>query len=100
MALAGGRSGTVGASRWGGRIMAGQAPRTPRELEAELIERAAKDEAFRRALLADPKGTIDRELGVQVPEGVALTVVEETPGSRYLVLPPRPPSAGHELHEL
>ncbi len=42
--------------------MAGQAPRTRRELEAGLIERAAKDEAFRRALVADPKGTLPRRL--------------------------------------
>ena len=65
--------------------MDGRAPRKRHELEAGLIERAAKDEAFRRALLADPTGTLERELGVRMPEGVALTVVEETPVSRYFV---------------
>jgi hypothetical protein len=79
--------------------MAGQAPTTRRELEAELIGRASKDEAFRRALVDDPTGTLERELGVQVPEGVTLTVVEETPTSRYVVLPHRPAGGGRELSD-
>ena len=74
--------------------MAGQAPKTRREIEAGLIERAAKDEAFRRALVDDPTGTLERELGVEVPAGVTFTVVEESPTHRYLVLPHRPPSGG------
>jgi hypothetical protein len=72
--------------------MAGQAPRTRRELEAELARRAWEDEAFRRALVADPKGTLARELGVRVAEGATLTVLEETPTHRYLVLPSALPS--------
>ena len=79
--------------------MAGQAPRTRQELEAGLIERAAKDEAFRRALVEDPRGTLERELGVQVPEGVGLTVLEETPTTRYLVLPPAPRRDDSELSD-
>jgi hypothetical protein len=78
-------------------MMAEQTPRPRRELEAGLIERASKDEAFRRALVADPRGTIERELGVRVPEGVGLTVVEETPTARYLVLPPAPSRGGGTL---
>jgi hypothetical protein len=79
--------------------MDGQGPRTRREVEAELTRRAWQDEAFRRALLADPSGTLEREWGVRLPEGVGLTVVEETATSRYLVLPPRPPSDDHELSD-
>jgi hypothetical protein len=71
-----------------------QAPRARQAVEAELVERAWRDEAFRRALAADPTGTLQRELAVSVPEGISLTVLEETPTSRYLVLPPRPPGGG------
>ena len=35
-------------------------------------------------------GQIERETGVRVPEGLSLTVVEETATGRYLVLPPAP----------
>jgi hypothetical protein len=83
----------------GGRIMAGQAPRKRHEVEAALIERATKDEAFRRALIADPTGTLEREIGAKAPEGFSLTVVEETPEHRYLVLPPAPRGEGGELSD-
>ena len=69
-----------------------------RELEARLVERALKDSAFRRVLIDDPRGTLERELGVRVPEGTSLTVVEETPTRRYLVLPHRAPR-GEELSD-
>jgi hypothetical protein len=70
-----------------------------RDSEARLIDRAWKDEAFRRALIEDPKGTLERELQVKVPEGVSLTVLEETPTQRYLVLPPAPRQDGGELSD-
>lgn len=50
--------------------------------------RAGQDTAFRQALVADPRGTIDREFGVQLPSNLALRVVEENPTTRYMVLPP------------
>jgi hypothetical protein len=67
------------------------------ELEARLLDKAGKDAAFRRALLSDPKGTLGRELGVSLPEGLAVTVVEEAPGRCYLVLPA---AAAHRTEEL
>jgi hypothetical protein len=70
-----------------------------RDLEARLIEKASKDAGFRRALIEDPKGTLERELQVNVPEGVDLTVLEETPTHRYLVLPLAPRQGGDELSE-
>jgi hypothetical protein len=83
----------------GERITAEQASRTRREPEAGLIDRAAKDDAFRRALLDDPKGTLERELGVRLPAGVGLTVLEETATNRYLVLPTAPGRASGELSD-
>jgi hypothetical protein len=70
-----------------------------RALEARLLERAREDTAFRRALIGDPKGTLERELGVTVPARVGLTVLEETPTARYLVLPPAPMRENSELSD-
>jgi Nitrile hydratase, alpha chain len=73
-----------------GASMAEQANESRRELEARLLDKALKDAAFRRALVEDPRGTLERELGVTVPDGVGLTVLQETPTARYLVLPLAP----------
>jgi hypothetical protein len=54
--------------------------------EAEVIARALKDPAFRKKLIADPTGTL-RTAGVEVPEGVSVQVLEESPTRVYLVLP-------------
>ena len=75
--------------------MSEQATGTPRDLEAHLIARAWKDEAFRQELLSDPKAVVERELRRQhpdarLPEHVQLHVLEETPTTRYLVLPANP----------
>jgi hypothetical protein len=57
-------------------------------MEARVVERAMKDETFRRQLIADPHGALQQVLGVPLPETVSIEVVEETPGTMYLVLPP------------
>jgi hypothetical protein len=85
--------------------MSEQAIGTPRDLEAYLIARAWKDEAFRQELLSDPKAVVERELRRQdpdarLPEQVQLRVLEETPTTRYLVLPPNPRiESGEELSD-
>jgi hypothetical protein len=70
-----------------------------RAVEGRLVDKAWKDAAFRRALLADPKGTLERELEVKLPAGVSFTVLEESPTSRYVILPPRPRSGDVELSD-
>ena len=77
--------------------MAEQAPRTRRDMEAEIIERALKDEGFARELRADTKAVIEREVG-KLPEGIEVKVVEETPDTLYLVLPAHP-SPGRQLSD-
>jgi hypothetical protein len=57
------------------------------EMERRLIERSIEDESFRQRLLDDPKGTLEQELGRQLPEGVEVRVVEESTDTIYLVLP-------------
>ena len=60
---------------------------TRKQLEAQLIDRAMKDETFRQELLRDPKGVFERELGIRLPEHITMQVLEESPTHIYLVLP-------------
>lgn len=57
---------------------------------AELTRRAWQDEAFRDELLRDPRGVVEREFGVRLPENLTLNVHEETADELHFVLPPRP----------
>ena len=73
-------------------------PVKPRkQLEAQLIDRALKDETFRQALLRDPKGVFERELSIRIPERITVQVLEESPSTVYLVLPQSPASPRREL---
>ncbi len=69
------------------------------QLEAQVIDRALKDETFRQELVRDPKGVFERELGIQMPEHLQVQVLEESPSTVYLVLPPRVAGAGVELSD-
>ncbi len=69
------------------------------EMERRLIEKSIEDESFRQRLLEDPKAAVEQELGTQLPEGVRVVAVEETPDTIYLVLPSTP-MAGAEGGEL
>ncbi len=62
------------------------------EMKRRLIERSLEDESFRQRLLEDPKGAIEQELGMRVPEEVQIRAVEETPETVYLVLPGTSPA--------
>jgi hypothetical protein len=75
--------------------MSEQATSIPRDLEAHLIARAWRDEAFKQELLRDPKAALERELaqlapGATLPEHVQIRVLEETPTTRYLIMPAKP----------
>jgi hypothetical protein len=73
------------------------------EAELRLIEKAWKDEAFRKALVADPHATVSRELGVKLPSNLTISVVEETANTFVLVIPSRmdaPPSGQLSKAEL
>jgi hypothetical protein len=70
------------------------------EMERRLIERSLQDESFRQRLLDDPKGTIEHELGSQLPESIEVRAVEETAETIYLVLPSASPlGQGGELSD-
>ena len=60
------------------------------DVEALLIAKAWKDEAFKQALISDPKGTIEKEIGTKISDGVEIQVHEETETTLHFVLPPKP----------
>jgi hypothetical protein len=66
---------------------------TRRDVEARLIAKAWKDEAFAGELRTDPRAAIARELAVDIPADLEIKVLEETPTTLYLVVPPKPPAA-------
>jgi hypothetical protein len=57
------------------------------EMERRLIQRSLEDEEFRQSLLADPKGTMEHELGSRLPDSIEVRAVEESADTIYLVLP-------------
>ena len=61
-----------------------------RDLEARIIARAWQEESFKQELLRDPKGLLERQYGITLPEGVELRVHEETPSALHVVLPTDP----------
>jgi len=58
-----------------------------KQFEQLIIEKAMKDEFFRDQLKSDPRGTIERELGITIPASMNLNILEEMPDKVYLVLP-------------
>ena len=70
------------------------------QLEQLLIEKAMNDEAFRKELIADPKGTIEKETSMKLPEAFNVKVLEENPQSFFLILPAMvQPGSEDELSE-
>ena len=70
------------------------------EIERRLVERSLEDESFRQELLADPKGALEQELGIRLPDEVQVRTVEETADTIYLVLPSASPAGeGGELSD-
>jgi hypothetical protein len=56
---------------------------------AKIIAKAWRDPAFKAELIANPAAALKAE-GIDVPDGVTVTVVENTDKQFHLVLPPVP----------
>ena len=70
------------------------------QLEQLLIEKAMKDESFRKQLIENAATAIEAETGMKIPETVNIKVLEEDPKTVYLVLPQLPSQNGEiELSE-
>jgi hypothetical protein len=70
--------------------MTSQPTPTRRDVELQLIKRAWTDPAFAQQLQEDPRQAVEAALGVQLPDGITIQVVQETPTTLYLVIPPAP----------
>lgn len=68
-------------------------------VEEKVRERAQRDPAFRQLLTTDPRSALRDEVGIEIPEDVKITVVEESPSTVYLVLPQESAAAGQELSD-
>ena len=56
---------------------------------SEIITTAWSDPAFKQRLMKDPKG-VAGEYGISVPDGLEISVVENTADKIYVVLPAKP----------
>lgn len=60
---------------------------TAHELSARLTDRASVDADFRSRLLSDPKAAVHEELGIEVPDEVAIKVYENDLETVHVALP-------------
>ncbi|MEI6172479.1 MAG: NHLP leader peptide family RiPP precursor [Bacteroidota bacterium] len=67
-----------------------------KQLEQALIEKAMKDESFRKQLIEDPRSVIQEEFKMKIPDSLNLIVLEEDQKTFYLILPSNP-SPGEEM---
>lgn len=58
-----------------------------KSFEAELVEKALKDDDFRKHLINDPKAALEKEWGVCLPDDMAIHVHQEKRNELHVVLP-------------
>ena len=66
---------------------------------AKLVARAWSDNSFKSKLLNNPTNAL-AEVGVAVPEGIAVEVLQDTTEKMHLVLPAAPNDSSHKDQEL
>ncbi|CAM4149629.1 NHLP leader peptide family RiPP precursor [Saccharibacillus endophyticus] len=59
-------------------------------IKTQVIQKAWEDPEFRARLLADPKSALRDAFGIELPDHIRLTAVEESANDFYLVIPPNP----------
>ena len=57
------------------------------EMRDHILGKAAEDAEFRTRLVADPKGVLTDEFGVELPDNFAISVHEDSSTHVNLVLP-------------
>ncbi len=73
---------------------------TEAKVREYVIGKACRDEEFRRALVADPVGTVNAEMGARLPDNLKVEVHEETHETLHLVLPAPMELTGAELEQV
>ena len=59
-----------------------------RQVLEAVVDRASKDPVFRKLLLTDPRGTIDANFGVRIPETFRIRFIERDPDLDALIVLP------------
>ena len=60
------------------------------EMEALIVQRAWKDDAFREEFVADPKATIEKYSGQKLPAEFKIVALAEDDKTIHFVIPPKP----------
>jgi hypothetical protein len=63
---------------------------TKRDLETRLIEKAWKDQEFRRNVVTDPKGVLEKQLGRPLPPNLKIFIHEEDANTLHFSIPATP----------
>jgi|SRR5215469_15050457 len=63
---------------------------TRRDLETALIEKCWKDPEFKKAVVGDPKGMLERHTGQKLPAQVKIFIHEEDANTLHFSIPPAP----------
>ena len=64
------------------------------EVQSIILEKASRDEEYRRRLLENPVRVAQEESGGTFPEPGRIKVIEADPETGYILLPPRSSAAG------
>ena len=72
---------------------AGAPSLTKRDLETALIEKCWKDPEFKKQVVSDPKGMLERHIGQKLPADLKIFVHEEDANTLHFSLPPSPSNA-------
>jgi hypothetical protein len=73
------------------QMSAGAAPSlTKRDVETALIEKCWKDPEFKKQVVTDPKGMLERHIGQKLPANLKIFIHEEDANTLHFSLPPAP----------
>lgn len=59
------------------------------EIRVHLTEKAVEDSEFRSRLVSNPKGVMQEEFGITVPDNIEIQVHESDMQTVHLALPPQ-----------
>ena len=74
--------------------MSDASPLTRDQISAAIAEKAWKDDAFHKEVLANPNKVYEQHIGQPLPPGMTIKVLEDTPTTVHFVIPAKPAHAG------
>jgi len=60
---------------------------TRRDLETALIEKCWKDPDFKKQVISDPKGMLERHISQKLPTQIKIFIHEEDPNTLHFSIP-------------